>query len=38
VHAALTGRRDDRIAALAMNPLVHSRPMAETLVDALLPA
>ena len=38
VKAAMSGRRDDRIDALAMNPLVHSRPLAESLVDALLPA
>lgn len=38
VQAALTGRREDRVAALAMNPLVQDRPLAERLVDALLPA
>jgi 6-phospho-beta-glucosidase len=38
VTAAMSGRRDDRIEALALNPLVHSRPLAEQLVDALLPA
>lgn len=38
VQAALSGRRDDQVAALAINPLVHSRPLAEQLVDALLPA
>lgn len=37
VQAALTGDRDDLVGALAMNPLVHSKPLAETLVDALLP-
>ena len=38
VKAALSGERDDRIDALAMNPLVPSRPLAEQLVDALFPA
>ncbi|MGD9906697.1 MAG: 6-phospho-beta-glucosidase [Vicinamibacterales bacterium] len=38
VKAALSGQRADRIDALALNPLVHSRPLAEQLVDALLPA
>lgn len=38
VQAAITGTRDDRIAALALNPLVHDRALAERLVDALLPA
>ncbi len=38
VTAALSGLREDRIDALAMNPLVHSRPLAEQLVDALLPS
>ena len=38
VAAALSGRREDRVAALALNPLVPSRPLAEMLVDALLPA
>jgi len=37
VQAAITGTRDDRVAALALNPLVQSRPLAEQLVDALLP-
>lgn len=37
VQAAITGDRDDLVAALALNPLVHSRPLAEQLVDALLP-
>ncbi len=37
VKAAVSGSRDDAVEALAMNPLVHSRPLAETLVDALLP-
>ena len=34
----MSGPRDDRIDALALNPLVQSRPLAESLVDALLPA
>jgi 6-phospho-beta-glucosidase len=38
VTAAMSGARDDRIDALALNPLVHSRPLAESLVDALLPS
>ena len=38
VKAAMSGARDDRIDALALNPLVHSRPLAESLVDALLPS
>ena len=38
VKAAMSGAREDRVDALAMNPLVHSRPLAEQLVDALLPA
>jgi 6-phospho-beta-glucosidase len=38
VKAAMSGRREDRVDALAMNPLVHSRPLAESLVDALLPS
>jgi 6-phospho-beta-glucosidase len=38
VKAAMSGLRDDLVDALAMNPLVHSRPLAETLVDALLPS
>ncbi|MEP7116247.1 MAG: 6-phospho-beta-glucosidase [Acidobacteriota bacterium] len=38
ITAALSGARDDRIDALALNPLVHSRPLAEQLVDALFPA
>jgi 6-phospho-beta-glucosidase len=38
VTAALSGRREDLVAALALNPLVPSRPLAEMLVDALLPA
>ena len=37
VQAAVSGDRDDAIAALAINPLVHSQPLAEQLVDALLP-
>jgi 6-phospho-beta-glucosidase len=37
VKAALSGSRDDMVDALAMNPLVHSRPLSETLVDALVP-
>jgi len=37
VQAAVSGTRADAVAALALNPLVHSRPLAETLVDALLP-
>jgi alpha-galactosidase/6-phospho-beta-glucosidase family protein len=37
VKAALSGSRDDMVDALAMNPLVHSRPLSETLVDALFP-
>lgn len=38
VQAAITGDRGDRIGALALNPLVSDRPLAERLVDALLPA
>ena len=38
VTAALSGARDDLVDALAINPLVHSRPLAAQLVDALLPA
>ena len=38
VTAAMSGTREDRVDALAVNPLVHSRPLAEQLVDALLPA
>lgn len=37
VQAAVTGERDDCVAALALNPLVHSRALAGQLVDALLP-
>jgi 6-phospho-beta-glucosidase len=37
VHAALSGARTDAVAALALNPLVHSPGLAATLVDALLP-
>ena len=37
VRAALSGTRADAVEALALNPLVHSRPLAEQLVDALLP-
>ena len=38
VTAALSGAREDLVHALALNPLVHSRPLAAELVDALLPA
>ena len=38
VQAAITGQRDDRVAALAINPLIHDRALAERLVDALLPS
>ncbi|MGE0816871.1 MAG: 6-phospho-beta-glucosidase [Vicinamibacterales bacterium] len=37
VQAAISGERADYVAALAMNPIVQSRPLAERLVDALLP-
>jgi 6-phospho-beta-glucosidase len=37
VTAALSGDRADLADALAINPLVHSRPLAEQLVNALLP-
>ena len=36
VTAAMSGVHDDLVDALALNPLVHSRPLAEQLVDALL--
>ncbi len=38
VTAAMSGARDDLVDALALNPLVHSRPLADELVHALLPA
>lgn len=38
VTAAMSGVHDDLVDALALNPLVHSRPLAQQLVDALLPA
>ncbi len=38
ITAAMSGAREDLVDALAMNPLVHSRPLAAQLVDALLPA
>ena len=38
VRAARSGRRQDAIDALASNPLVPTRALAEQLVDALLPA
>jgi 6-phospho-beta-glucosidase len=38
VTAAMSGSRQERIDALALNPLVHSRPLAQSLVDALLPS
>ena len=37
VRAALTRDRDDLVGALALNPLVPSRALATSLVDALLP-
>jgi len=37
VRAALSGTRADAVEALALNPLVHSRPLAAELVDVLLP-
>ena len=37
VQAAVSGDRADAVEALALNPLVPSRPLAEQLVDALLP-
>lgn len=38
VQAAVTGAREDLVAALALNPLVTSPALAAQLVDALLPA
>ena len=38
VTAAMSGAREDLVDALALNPLVHSRPLAAQLVAALLPA
>ena len=38
VAAGLSGTRHDAIAALALNPLVSQRDLAERLVDALVPA
>jgi 6-phospho-beta-glucosidase len=37
VQAAVSGTRADAVEALALNPLVHERALAEQLVDALLP-
>lgn len=37
VQAAVSGTRADAVEALALNPLVPARPLAEQLVDALLP-
>lgn len=37
VQAAVSGTRGDAVEALALNPLVPARPLAEQLVDALLP-
>ena len=37
VQAAVSGTRADAMEALALNPLVPSRALAEQLVDALLP-
>ena len=38
VTAAMSGDRGDLVDALSLNPLVHDRPLAERLVNALLPA
>lgn len=38
VTAALSGNRDELVAALALNPLVSSRDHAGRLVNALLPS
>ncbi|HUU34143.1 MAG TPA: hypothetical protein VMW48_08765 [Vicinamibacterales bacterium] len=38
ITAALSGARQDLVDALALNPLVHSQPLATQLVAALFPA